>query len=149
MNAKAKVKERAVPETSLQVVERVFRWFNDLGARKIPLNRSDVERLFSPGLSLMIDMKVMAKGTDAMVQRMREMLEKTTWWNASPLPFEFCLSERDMAAAYYQYHFIDPAGASGKLHIVAIWRVQDGRIAEVKELKQIEQGQIELQQYGN
>jgi hypothetical protein len=44
----------AVSETSLQVVERAFRWFNDLGARKIPLNRSDVERLFAPDLALMI-----------------------------------------------------------------------------------------------
>lgn len=136
------------PETSLQVVEGVFRWFNELGARKIALNRLDVERLFSPELTLMIDMKVMAKGTDAMVQRMKEMLEKTKWWNVSPLPFEFCLSERYMAAAYYQYRFIDPGGAPGKIHIVAIWRVQDGKIAEVKELKQIEEGQIELRQYG-
>jgi hypothetical protein len=136
-------------ETSLQAVERVFTWFNDLGARKIPLDRADVERLFSPDLALMIDMKVMAKGTDAMVQRMTEMLAKTRWWGVTPLPFEFCLTQDNMAAAYYQYHFIDPAGVKGKLHIVAIWRVQDGKIAEVKEIKQIEEGQIELQQYGN
>jgi SnoaL-like protein len=97
----------------------------------------------------MIDMKVMAKGTDAMVQRMTEMLAKTKWWGVTPLPFEFCLSEGNMAAAYYQYHFVDPAGTKGKLHIVAIWRVRNGKIAEVKELKQIEEGQIELQQYGN
>jgi hypothetical protein len=89
----------AVSDTSLQTVEKVFRWFNDLGARKIPLNRSDVERLFDPGLALMIDMKVMAKGPDGMVQRMTEMLAKTKWWSVTPLPFEFCLSEGDMAAA--------------------------------------------------
>jgi hypothetical protein len=107
-----------------------------------------VERLFDPGLALMIDMKVMANGIDAMVQRMTEMLAKTKWWSVTPLPFEFCLSGDDMAAAYYQYHFVDPAGIKGKIHIVAIWRVRDGKIAEVKELKQIEEGQIELQQYG-
>lgn len=138
----------AVTETSLQAVERVFRWFNDLGARRIPLNRFDVDRLFDPDLALMIDMKVMAKGTDAMVQRMTEMLQKTKWWSVAPLPFEFCLSEGDKAAAYYQYQFVDPGDVKGKIHIVAIWRVRNGKIAEVKELKQIEEGQIELQQYG-
>jgi len=138
----------AATETSLQAVERVFRWFNDLGARRIPLNRSDVERLFDPDLALMIDMKVMAKGTDAMAQRMTEMLQTTKWWSVTPLPFEFCLSEGEMAAAYYQYQFVDATDVKGKIHIVAIWRVRDGTIAEVKELKQIEEGQIELQQYG-
>ena len=138
----------AATETSLQAVERVFRWFNDLGARRIPLNRFDVERLFDPDLALMIDMKVMAKGTDAMVQRMTEMLQKTKWWSVAPLPSEFCLSEGDKAAAYYQYRFVDPTDLKGKIHIVAIWRVRDGKIAEVRELKQIEEGQIELQQYG-
>ena len=139
----------AVSESSLQAVERVFTWFNDLGARRISLKRSDVERLFDPDLALMIDMKVMAKGTDAMVQRMTEMLAKTKWWGVTPLPFDFCLSEGNMAAAYYQYQFVNPSDVKGKIHIVAIWRVRDGKIAEVKELKQIEEGQIELQQYGN
>jgi len=139
----------AVSETSLQAVERVFTWFNDLGARRIPLNRADVERLFSPDLALVIDMKVMAKGPEGMMSRMSEMLSKTKWWGVTPLPFEFCLTQNDMAAAYYQYQFIDTTGARGKIHVVAIWRVRDGKIAEVKELKQFEEGQIELQQHGD
>jgi hypothetical protein len=89
----------AVSESSLQAVEKVFTWFNDLGERRIPLHRADVERFFDPDLALMIDMKVMAKGTDAMVQRMTEMLAKTRWWGVTPLPFEFCLSEGNMVAA--------------------------------------------------
>lgn len=35
MNAKAEAKERALPETSLQVVGRAFRWFNDFGHGKV------------------------------------------------------------------------------------------------------------------
>jgi ketosteroid isomerase-like protein len=52
------------------------------------------------------------------------------------------------AIKQHQYHFIDTTGGRGKIHVVAIWRVRDGKIAEVKELKQFEEGQIELQQRG-
>lgn len=138
---------QTIPETSLEVVERVFTWFNNLGARRIPLNRSDLERHFTPDLALMIDMKVMANGIDAMAQRMTEMLDKTTWWSVVPLPFEMGLSDGDLAAAYYQYRFVDAAESKGKIHIIAIWKVRDGKIAEVKELSQLEEGQITVQQY--
>jgi hypothetical protein len=57
------------PESSLAAVENAFSWFNNLGARRIPLNRSDIDRHFTPDLKLMIDMKVMAGGLDAMAQR--------------------------------------------------------------------------------
>jgi hypothetical protein len=95
------------PESSLAAVERVFSWFNNLGTRRIPLNRSDIDRHFTPDLKLMIDMKVMAGGLDAMAQRMTEMLSKTEWWSVAPLPFEMALSENDLASAYYQYRFVD------------------------------------------
>ena len=135
------------PESSLAAVERVFSWFNNLGARRIPLNRSDIERHFTPDLKLMIDMKVMAGGLEAMSQRMTEMLSKTESWSVAPLPFEMALSENDLASAYYQYRFVDNEKQAGKIHIIAIWKVRDGKIAEVKELTQIEHGHIELQQY--
>lgn len=135
------------PQSSLAAVERAFTWFNDLGARRIPLQRSDIDRLFTPDLRLMIDMKVMAGGLDAMEQRMAEMLSKTESWSVHPLPFELALSENDLASAYYQYRFIDMEKRPGRIHIIAIWRVRDGKVAEVKELAQFEQGNIELHQY--
>jgi hypothetical protein len=64
------------PQSSLAAVERVFSWFNDLGARRIALQKSDIHRLFTPDLRLMIDMKIMAGGLDAMEQRMAEMLPR-------------------------------------------------------------------------
>jgi hypothetical protein len=131
----------------IAAVERIFGWFNNLGARRIPLNRSDIDRHFTSDLKLVIDMKVMAGGLDAMSQRMTEMLSKTEWWSVAPLPFEMALSENDLASAYYQYRFVDNEKQAGKIHIIAIWKVRDGKIAEVKELTQIEHGHIELQQY--
>jgi hypothetical protein len=136
-----------VPESSLAAVEKVFEWFNNLGERRIPLDRFDIDRHFTSDLKLMIDMKMMAGGLDAMAQRMTEMLSKTEWWSVAPLPFEMALSENDLASAYYQYRFVDRQKQPGKIHIIAIWKVRDGKIAEVKELTHVEQGQIELTQY--
>lgn len=133
-------------KTSLAVVEAVFHWFNNLGAQKISLNRSDLDQHFTPDVTMTINEKVMCKGVDAMFQRFTEMLAKTESWHV-PVPFETALSEGDLAAASYQYRFVDAGKSKGTAHIIAIWRVRQGKIAEIREMAHFEKEELVLQQY--
>ena len=133
-------------ETSLAVVEEVFRWFNNLGARKISLNRSDLDQHFTTDVTMTINEKVMCKGVDAMFQRFVEMLDKTESWHVA-VPFETGLSEADLAAASYQYRFVDARKSRGTAHVIAIWRVRGGKISEIQEMAHFEEQELVLHQY--
>ena len=133
-------------ETSLAVVEEVFRWFNNLGARKIGLNKSDLDQHFTTDVTMTINEKVMCQGVDAMFQRFVEMLDKTESWHVA-VPLETGLSEADLAAASYQYRFVDARKSRGTAHVIAIWRVRQGKIAEIKEMAHFEEEELVLHQY--
>ena len=122
----------AAPIPAIETVENAFRWFNKVGSRKTALRREDVARHFHPETRIRIDNVMKGVGVDGLHARFEEMLEKLEQWEV-PLPFHPSLSQDERAAAYYEYCYKDKQGGQGKISIIAIWTVAEGKVLETLE----------------
>lgn len=132
---------------AIDLIERSFAWFNDLGARHAPLDRDALTQFFHPDIRLVVGGEVKVAGIEGLYDRFVEMLERVAEWHV-PLPFERTVSEAASAAALYRYDYRDEAGRKGGIDIIAIWTLRDGRICEGVELTAFDGPPFELANHG-
>lgn len=131
---------------ALDIVCTAIAWFNQVGARAIPLTREGVAQHFHPESSIMIDTVMKGVGVEGFYQRFEEMLDKLNRWEVTQ-PFTLSLSEGDRAAAHYQYIYEDKQGEGGVIDIVSIWTVRDGKVFQTVENATYKGATLDLESY--
>lgn len=133
--------------TALKIVEDAFVWFNDVGARRVPLTREGVATHFHPQASIRIDNEMKGIGAEGMYLRFAEMLEKLDYWEATQ-PFSIALTDGDRAAGQYQYRYRDRQGGTGVIDLISIWTVRDGKVLDTVEQAKYSGADLSLATHG-
>jgi hypothetical protein len=134
------------PKRTLELMAESYEWFSRVGRREISLSDVDMARYFTQDVRMLVDNVVKADGITSLQERFREMLARTSRWEAVLLTPS--LSEGNRAAAYCQYRFVDTDGKRGVVHTCSIWTLREGRIAEICEVASFEGLRLDLASHG-
>jgi|SoiMethySBSTD1v2_1073268.scaffolds.fasta_scaffold574766_2 hypothetical protein len=127
---------------SIQVIQRLFDWYNDLVKRGGVVTRDDVKRYFTDDAVMIANDQVKCRGIEAHFKHFEELAQKMK--SIEIQPFDMVVQEQDRAVAYYKINFVDAAGKSGTVLDMAFWDIRDGKIAKMEELVVFVGAQVEL-----
>lgn len=118
-------------KTSMEIVEHATKYFNNVGAGRAELKRTELEKYFDEDVTSYIDDELMVAGIDGFFDRLTEMKSKVQFWETTPC--DISLSEDNKAAGRYFYRFTDKKGVEGVIHIIAIWTLRNGKLYRMIE----------------
>jgi ketosteroid isomerase-like protein len=130
---------------SIEIVQRLFDWYNDLVKRSGSVTRDDVKRFFTDDAVMLTNDTVKCRGVEAHFKHFEELARKMKAIEIQP--FAIVVQEADRAAAYYRINFKDVEGKSGTVLDMAFWEFRDGKIAKMEELCDFVGTQVKLESY--
>jgi ketosteroid isomerase-like protein len=130
---------------SIEIVKRLFDWYNDLVKKSGSVTRDDVRRFFTDDAVMIRNDTVRCRGVEAHFKHFEDLARKMK--GIEILPFEIVVQEADRAAAYYRINFKDAEGKSGTVLDMAFWEFRDGKIAKMEELTEHIGTQVKLENY--
>ena len=133
------------PSGSIEIVQRLFDWYNDLVKRSGSVTRDDVRRFFTDDAVMIRNDTVRCRGVEAHFKHFEDLARKMKGIEIQP--FEIVVQEADRAAAYYRIKFKDAEGKSGTVLDMAFWEFRDGKIAKMEELTEHIGTQVKLENY--
>jgi ketosteroid isomerase-like protein len=130
---------------SIETVQRLFDWYNDLVKKSGSVTRDDVRRFFADDAVMLTNDSVKCRGVEAHFKHFEELARKMKAIEIQP--FEIVVQEADRAAAYYRINFKDAEGKSGTVLNMAFWEFRGGKIAKMEELCEFVGANVTLQSY--
>ena len=130
---------------SIEIVKRLFDWYNDLVKKSGSVTRDDVRRFFTDDAVMLTNDAVKCRGVEAHFKHFEDLARKMKAIEIQP--FEIVVQEADRAAAYYRINFKDAEGKSGTVLDMAFWEFRDGKIAKMEELCDFVGAKVALESY--
>jgi ketosteroid isomerase-like protein len=130
---------------SIEIVQHLFDWYNDLVKESGSVTRDDVRRFFTEDAVMLTNDSVKCRGVEAHFHHFEELARKMK--SIEIQPFQIVVQEADRAAAYYRINFKDAEGRSGTVLDMAFWEFRDGKIAKMEELCDFVGVDVNLQSY--
>jgi len=130
---------------SIEIVKRLFDWYNDLVRKSGSVTRNDVRRFFTDDAVMIRNDTVRCRGVEAHFKHFEDLARKMKAIEIQP--FQIVVQEADRAAAYYRINFKDAEGKSGTVLDMAFWEFRDGKIAKMEELTEHIGTQVKLENY--
>jgi ketosteroid isomerase-like protein len=130
---------------SIEIVQRLFDWYNDLVRKSGSVTRDDVRRFFTDDAVMIRNDTVRCRGVEAHFKHFEDLARKMKAIEIQP--FQIVVQEADRAAAYYRINFKDAEGKSGTVLDMAFWEFRDGKIAKMEELTEHIGTQVKLENY--
>ena len=130
---------------SIEIVKRLFDWYNELVRKSGSVTRDDVRRFFTDDAVMIRNDTVRCRGVEAHFKHFEDLARKMKAIEIQP--FQIVVQEADRAAAYYRINFKDAEGKSGTVLDMAFWEFRDGKIAKMEELTEHIGTQVKLENY--
>jgi ketosteroid isomerase-like protein len=124
--------ETNVREAKVQVARNLLEWVNTLPGRPEEVTTSEIERLFTPDATMVLNGQSVCHGIDGMLLHTKDLQAKAKHWNFK-LPFERTVVEGDQVVAYYWCEVIGMDGRERRVLDMCIYTLRDGKIAGILE----------------
>jgi hypothetical protein len=126
-------------ENSLKAIERCLEWFNTLSPPGGDVRREDIARLFTADMKMTINGEVRCEGLEGPFRHFSNVPHRLKSWRVElPLRRAYCHGED--VAGYFLIHVVTPDERPAVMHVAALWKVRDERMASTVEVSHAVQG---------
>lgn len=127
-------------------VIKFFNWINRIGANEIEVSKDDIAALWTSDGIVKGNGRVNYRGLDQLYRHTMDFTKKMQSWKFN-LPFERHLCTGNEVATYYLVDFVDNEGNPGRVHDMAFWTIEDGKIKEQTEVFTFEDTTVDIEKY--
>jgi hypothetical protein len=125
-------------ENSLDAIERCLEWFNTLSPPGRDVHREDIARLFTSDMKMTINGEVRCEGLEGLFGHFSNVRHRLKSWRVElPLRRAYCNGED--VAGYFLIHLVTPDERPAIMHVAALWKVREERMASTVEVSHVVQ----------
>ena len=130
-------------DQKIGLIYAFFDWLNGLSGSDRPISISDIERFFTSDAVLTLNGERICQGWEGQLAHGRDLQEKMRSWRFHA-PFQEVVVEDDRVVGYYSCDFLTKEGVPITAYDMCLWKLRDGRIAEILETVFFAGGQFEV-----